>query len=109
MEKAPPHPGEILVERYLTPLGVSQAALARHVRLSEKTINEIVHGKRAVTPHTAWLFAQAFGTEPEYWLHLQAAWSLAKSQPRRRVAKLEKTVAQPTLFSMSTRPGGSGS
>lgn len=103
MEKDPPHPGEILVETYLTPLGVTQAALARHVRLSEKTINEIVHGKRAVTPTTAWLFAQAFGTEPEYWLALQAAWSLAKSRPKRRLGKLEKNVAQPTLFSLGSR------
>jgi addiction module HigA family antidote len=104
MEKNPPHPGEVLMAKFLTPLGVTQAALARHIRVSEKTVNEIVHGKRAVTPHSAWLLAQAFGTEPEYWLHLQAAWSLAKSQPKRRIAKLEKSVTQPTLFSL-----GSGS
>lgn len=103
METKPPHPGQVLEEKFLGPLGVTHAALARHVRLSEKTILEIVHGRRGITPRTAWLLSQAFGTDPAYWLHLQAAWSLAKTQPRRQVPRLEKAVAQLPLLPMPSR------
>ncbi len=103
METKPPHPGQVLEERFLGPLGVAHAALARHVRLSEKTILEIAHGRRGITPRTAWLFAQAFGTEPEYWMQLQAAWSLAKAQPKRPLPRLEKAVAQLPLLPMPPR------
>jgi antitoxin HigA-1 len=103
METKPPHPGEVLEERFLGPLGVTHAALARHLRVSEKTILEIVHGRRGVTPRTAWLFAQAFGTDPEYWMQLQASWSLAKVAPRRQVARLEKSVAQLPLLPLGPR------
>ena len=103
METKPPHPGQVLDESFLGPLGVTHAALARHVRLSEKTILEIVHGRRGITPRTAWLLAQAFGTEPDYWMQLQAAWSLAKAQPKRQVPRLEKAVAQLPLLSLPSR------
>jgi addiction module HigA family antidote len=105
METKPPHPGQVLEERFLGPLGVTHAALARHVRLSEKTILEIVHGRRGVTPRTAWLFAQAFGTDPEYWLQLQGAWSLSKTEPRKKIARLEKSVSQLPLLSLGPRSG----
>jgi addiction module HigA family antidote len=103
METKPPHPGQVLEERFLRPLGVAHAALARHVRLSEKTILEIVHGRRGITPRTAWLFAQAFGTDPEYWMQLQAAWSLAKAQPKRQVPRFEKAVSQLPLLPIPSR------
>ncbi len=103
METKPPHPGQVLEEKFLGPLGVTHAALARHVRLSEKTILEIVHGRRGVTPRTAWLFAQAFGTDPEYWLQLQGAWSLAKSEPRKKIARMEKSVSQLPLLPLGPR------
>jgi addiction module HigA family antidote len=103
METKPPHPGQILEEKFLAPLGVTHAALARHVRLSEKTILEIVHGRRGVTPRTAWLFAQAFGTDPEYWTQLQSAWALSKSEPKRKLARLERSVAQLPLLSLGPR------
>jgi addiction module HigA family antidote len=105
METKPPHPGQVLEERYLGPLGVTHAALARHVRLSEKTILEIVHGRRGITPRTAWLLAQAFGTEPEYWMQLQAAWSLAKSEPKKKLPRLEKSVSQLPLLPLGPRSG----
>ncbi len=53
-------------------------------------VNEIVRGKRGVTPQTAWFFAQALGTTPEFWINLQAAHDLAKNQPKRKVKKLAK-------------------
>jgi antitoxin HigA-1 len=98
MEESPPHPGQILEEKFLGPLGVTHAALARHIRVSEKTILEIVHGRRGISPRTAWLLAQAFGTEPGYWMQLQAAFSLAKAQPKRPLSRLERSVAQLPLL-----------
>jgi addiction module HigA family antidote len=103
METKPPHPGQILEEKFLAPLGVTHAALARHVRLSERTILEIVHGRLGITPRTAWLFAQAFGTDPEYWMQLQVAWSLSRSEPKRTLQRFEKSVAQLPLLPLSPR------
>lgn len=86
--RIPTHPGEILFEEFLVPLGVSQVALAEHLEISLQRINEIVRGKRGVTPETAWLFSQAFGTTPEFWLNLQASHDLAESRPKRAIRKL---------------------
>ena len=70
--RIPTHPGEILLEEFLKPLGMSQMAFAKHINVPIQRINEIVRGKRGVTPDSAWRFAQAFGTTPEFWLNLQA-------------------------------------
>lgn len=88
--RIPTHPGEVLLEEFLVPLGISQVALAEHLEISLQRINEIVRGKRGVTPETAWLFAQAFGTTPEFWLNLQANHDLARSRPKRVVRKLSR-------------------
>jgi|GEM_PF-259793 len=66
------HPGEALREEFLSPLGVTQVALAEHIGVSVQRVNEIVRGKRGVTPETAWLLAGAFGTTPEFWINMQA-------------------------------------
>lgn len=75
------HPGEILAEEFLKPLKLSQVALAEHLDIPVQRINEIVRGKRGVTPQTAWLFAQAFETSPQFWMNLQANYDLAASRP----------------------------
>ena len=72
------------------PLGQTQVALAAHLGIPVQRINELVRGKRGVTPETAWLLAQAFGTTPEFWLNLQASFDLAMSRPARRVQRLRK-------------------
>lgn len=87
--RIPTHPGEILQEEFLVPLGLTQVALASHLGISVQRINEIIRGKRGVTPETAWLFAQAFGTTPELWLTLQANYDLALSRPERTVPRLK--------------------
>jgi addiction module HigA family antidote len=69
--RIPTHPGEILQEQFLEPLGLTQVALADHLGVPVQQINEIVRGKRGVTPETAWLLAQAFDTTPEFWINLQ--------------------------------------
>jgi antitoxin HigA-1 len=69
--RLPTHPGEILLEEFLNPLGLSQVAIAWHNGVPVQRVNEIVRGKRGGTLETAWLFAEAFGTSPEFWLNLQ--------------------------------------
>jgi addiction module HigA family antidote len=88
--RIPTHPGEILLEEYLRPLGIPQTRLADHLHIPVQRVNELIRGKRGMTPETAWLLSQAFGTTPEFWLNLQAACDLAKSRPAARVGALQK-------------------
>ncbi len=69
---APVHPGEILLEEFLEPSGLSQYRLAKDISVPPRRINEIVHGKRAVTADTALRLARYFGTTARFWLNLQA-------------------------------------
>lgn len=86
--RVPTHPGKVLLEEFLVPFGITQVGLAEHLEISLQRINEIIRGKRGVTPETAWLLSQAFGTTPEFWLNLQANHDLAKSRPARVVRRL---------------------
>ena len=86
--RIPTHPGVILSDQFLRPLGVSQVALAAHLGVPVQRINELVRGKRGVTPETAWLLAQAFGTTPEFWINLQTAHDLARSRPSRTIERV---------------------
>ena len=88
--RIPTHPGEVLLEEFLKPLGVTQVAFARHIGAPVQRVNEIIRGKRGVTPESAWLFAQALGTTPEFWLNLQTAHDLVRFRPRGRVEPLAK-------------------
>jgi addiction module HigA family antidote len=88
--RIPTHPGEVLLEEFLKPLGVTQVDFAHHLGVPVQRINEVVRGKRGITPESAWLFSQALGTTPEFWLNLQSAHDLAKSRPRRQIRKLKK-------------------
>ena len=65
-------------------------ALAEHLKVSVQRINELVRGKRGVTPETAWLLAQALNTTPEFWLNLQIAYDLAITRPARQVSRLRR-------------------
>jgi len=74
--RAPTHPGEILLEEFLKPYGLTQKELAERIGVSYPRVNELVHGKRGVTPDTALRLAHFFGTTPEFWLNLQQAYDL---------------------------------
>ena len=89
--RTPSHPGEILREEFLKPLGVTQVDFAAHIGVPLQRVNEIVRGKRGVSPETAWLFSGALGTTPEFWINLQAAYDLAVSRPARPVRRLRRT------------------
>jgi addiction module HigA family antidote len=86
--RIPTHPGEILLEEFLVPMNVSQVAFAAHIGVPTQRVNEIVRGKRGVTPETAWLFAEALGTSPEFWLNLQSNYDLVRFRPRRQVRRM---------------------
>jgi addiction module HigA family antidote len=73
---APIHAGEILLQDFLEPLGVSQYRLAHDISVPPRRINEIVHGKRAITADTALRLARYFGTSERFWLNLQARYDL---------------------------------
>ena len=88
--RIPTHPGVVLVEDFLKPMGITQVAFARHIRVPLQRVNEIARGRRGITADTAWRFAQALGTSPEFWVNLQAAHDLASTQPIRAIASLAK-------------------
>ncbi len=71
-KKLPPiHPGEILMEEFLAPMGISQYRLAKDISVPPRRINEIVHGKRSITADTALRLGRFFGMSPQFWLNLQ--------------------------------------
>ena len=87
--RIPTHPGEILSREFLVPLAITQVALAAHIGVPVQRVNELVRGKRGVTPETAWLLAQAFETTPDFWLNLQAGYDLARTRPQRTIPPLK--------------------
>ena len=76
----PIHPGEILLEEFLNPLGISQYRLAKDISVPQRRIGEIVHGKRAVTADTALRFGRFFGMEAQFWVNLQARYDLLRAE-----------------------------
>ena len=84
----PIHPGEVLAEDFLKPLDITQSRLAKHIGVTVQRVNEVVNGRRGISPETAWLLAQAFGTSPQFWLNLQNQYDLATKQPKRKISKL---------------------
>ena len=86
--RIPTHPGQILIEEFLEPLKMTQVALARHLDIPIQRVNEIIRGKRGISPETAWLLSQAFGTTPQFWLNLQMNYDLALRKPDRTIELL---------------------
>ena len=91
----PIHPGEILMEEFLEPLGISQYRLAKNISVPPRRINEIVHGKRSITADTALRLARFFGTTDRFWLNLQVRYDLEVEKDRLAgVLEREVTVFQ---------------
>jgi len=92
-KKLPPiHPGEVLQEEFLKPLGISQYRLARDINLAPRRINEIIHGKRAISADTALRLARYFRTSDRFWLNLQARYDLEVERDRLG-SRLEREVS----------------
>lgn len=79
-QRSPTHPGQILLEDYLTPLGMSQRQLADAIRVPFQRVNEIINGRRGVTPSTALRLERLFGVSAGFWLNLQSRWDLHHAQ-----------------------------
>lgn len=84
--RRPPQPGEFLDSRYLKPLGISQTELAAALGVSRRRVNELINGRRAITADTALRLGLFFGTDPEFWMHLQVAWDMHAATRRLRHA-----------------------
>ena len=88
--RRPTHPGEIFLEDFLIPLGITQKEAAERLRMSYPRMNEIVKGKRSVTPDTALRLARFTNTEPEFWLNLQQAVDLWKALHSDQASELDE-------------------
>ncbi len=82
----PFHPGEILLEEFLQPAGMTQTAFAKKLGWTRARLNELIRGKRGVTADAALDLAEALGTSPKLWLNLQATYDIDKAMKRRDVA-----------------------
>lgn len=92
MHRPPTHPGEMLLEEFLKPLGISQSAFAQRLGVSFPRLNEVVRGKRGVTADTALRLAQVLGMSADFWLNLQTDWDLwhaLRSPQGRRISELK--------------------
>lgn len=87
--RMPTHPGEVLAEEFLVPLRMTQVYFAAYLGVPVQRINELIRGKRGITPETAWFLAQALNTTPEFWLNLQSVYDLARNRPERIIKPLK--------------------
>ena len=79
-QRAPTHPGEMLLEEFLVPMGITQRELADAIHVPYQRVNELVNQKRGITPSTALRLARFFGTSAGFWLNLQQRWDLYRAQ-----------------------------
>ena len=79
-KRRPAHPGEVLNKEFLEPMGISQTKLAKHLGWSHAKVNEIVNGKRGLSPESALSLSDAFRTSAEFWLNLQRSYDLFKAK-----------------------------
>ena len=88
---APVHPGEILLEEFLKPMGISQYKLAKDISVHPRRINEIVHGQRAISADTALRLSRYFGLSERFWMNLQARYDLEVEKDR-LAGRIEREV-----------------
>jgi addiction module HigA family antidote len=79
-QRAPTHPGEMLLEEFLKPMGLTQRELANSIHVPYQRINEIINGRRGVTPSTALRLSKYFRISPDFWMNLQLRWDLYFAQ-----------------------------
>jgi len=97
--RVPTHPGEMLVEEFLQPMGLTQRELAKAIHVPYQRINELVNGRRGITPSTALRLAKYFGMSADFWMHLQLRWDLYHAQ---QAEQKELAVIQPHSVSADT-------
>jgi addiction module HigA family antidote len=101
---APVHPGEILLEEFIKPLGISQYRLCEDISVQPRRINKIVHGDRAITAETALRLSRYFGTSERFWMNLQTRYDIEIEKDRlgdRLVAEVKILAAEETVVDMA--------
>jgi addiction module HigA family antidote len=91
--REPTHPGEMLLEEFLKPMGMSQVELAERIHVSYPRVNEIINRKRGITPDTALRLSKLFGTTPEFWLNGQRNWDLWHALRSETASELKRIKA----------------
>jgi len=93
--RIPTHPGEMLREEFLIPMGITQRELANGIRVPYQRINELINGKRGVTPSTALRLEKYFGTTAGFWMNIQLRWDLHRAQKveARQLEKIDPFIA----------------
>jgi len=100
-DRAPTHPGEMLLEEFLKPMGMTQQQLARHIRVPFQRVNELVNRRRGVTPATALRLSRLFGNTPDFWMNLQIRWDLYRAQ--KKEAQILKKI-EPLHYGAALQP-----
>jgi addiction module HigA family antidote len=98
--RSPTHPGEMLLEEFLTPMGLTQRELSRAIHVPYQRINEIINGRRGITPSTALRLARFFGTSADFWLNLQLRWDLFFAQQTEK-DELKTIQAHPSAVTLA--------
>jgi len=88
--RPPTHPGEMLMEEFIRPLGLAQTEFAARLGVSYPRLSEIIHGKRGVTPDTALRLEQALGMDAQFWLNLQMSWDLYQARQSPALKQIRK-------------------
>jgi addiction module HigA family antidote len=96
-KRPPTRPGEILLEEFIKPLGISQVELAEWIGVSYPRLNEIVNGKRAITPDTALRLEQVFGVDAQFWLNLELAWELYQARNSKAANEIKRIRRHPGM------------
>ena len=96
-DRAPTHPGEMLLQEFLVPMGMTQRELAAAIHVPFQRVNEIVRGKCGVTPSTALRLSRFLGTSPDFWMNLQIRWDLFQTQraKREQIERIRPKIEQP--------------
>ncbi len=102
--RAPTHPGEMLLEEFLKPMDLTQRQLADAIRVPYQRINEIINGRRGMTPSTALRLSKFFGVSPDFWMNLQLRWDLYFAQ-KSETDELKNIRPFSTMPSCSRRAG----
>ncbi len=95
--RPPTHPGEMLLEEFIRPLGLRQTELAEWIGVSYPRLSEIIHGKRGVTPDTALRLEQVFGMDAQFWINLQVNWDLYHARHSPKAREIRKIQRHPAL------------
>lgn len=93
-DREPTHPGEMLREEFLLPMGITQQQLADGIHVPFQRINELVNGKRGVTPSTSLRLAKFFGVSEDFWMNLQIRWDLYRAKKKEEAILAEIKQAQ---------------